>query len=123
MRRKLGMLVLAIFAGFFGVLMLNLASQIDAGAVYYYMFGAFCLMIAIACVTKGRVRQFVGSLIGCAVFAIAIWYVVTEVAAGVFRSHSRGEPSVLNAIMFFIVFGIPGGAYAYKAGFGFRKQS
>lgn len=114
-------ITIGFFAGLFGIVMIFVASQM-ADAMSLYMFGVFCLLIAFVCVTKGRVRQFVGSLIGCAVFAIAIWYVITEVAAGVFWSDSRSEPSVLNAIMFFIVFGIPGAAYAYKVRFGFRKQ-
>lgn len=101
-------ITLAIFAGFFGVIMLHAASQIDAGAVPYYMFAAFCLMIAIACVTKGRVRQFVGSIIGCALCTIALWYVVTA---------SSGD-----SLMFLAIFGIPGVAYVYKVRFGFSKR-
>lgn len=121
-------ITLGFFAGLFGVLMLNLASQTDIGAVLLYMFGAFCLMIAIACVTKGRVRQFVGSLIGCAMFASALWIVgicikdAYEVASGVRWSHSQSLPSVENALLFCVGFGLAGAAYAYKVRFGFRKQ-
>jgi hypothetical protein len=114
-------ITIGIFAGFFGVVMIYVASQMD-DAMSLHMFGAFCLLIAFVCATKGRVRQFFGSLIGCAVFAMAIAYVGTEVAAGVFWSDRRSEPSVFNALMSFFIFGIPGAAYVYKARFGFRKQ-
>lgn len=87
-----------------------------------HMFGAFCLLIAFVCATQGRVRQFIGSLIGFAIFAIAFWYVCTELATGVFWSDRRSEPSIVNALMFFAAFGIPGAIYAYKVRFGFRKQ-
>lgn len=101
--------------------MIFLASQWDL-AMPLYMFGAFCFLIAIVCVTKGRVRQFVGSLIGSAVFAFTIWYVVNQVESGVFWSGSLNESSVLTAIGSVIGLGIPGVAYAYKVRFGFRKQ-
>jgi hypothetical protein len=46
----------------------------------------------------------------------------SEVATGVFWSDRQSEPSVVNALMSFSIFGLPGATYAYKARFGFRKQ-
>ena len=114
-------ITLGFFAGLFGVVMVLVAPPTDK-AVYFYMFGAFCLLIAVACITKGRVRQFVGSVIGGAIFFMALVYVVFEVTAGVFWSGARSESSVINALMFFVFFGIPGAAYVYKVRFGFHKK-
>jgi hypothetical protein len=86
------------------------------------MFGAFCLLIAFVCATQGRVRQFIGSLIVFAIFAIAFWYLCTELATGEFWSDRRNEPSVINALKIFAVFGIPGAIYTCKVRFGFSKK-
>ena len=102
-------ITLAVFAGFFGVIMLHVGSGWEGqGKMGINMFGTFCLFVAVACVTTGRVRQFVGSIIGCALCTIALWYVVTT--------------SSDDSLTFFVIFGIPGVAYAYKVRFGFSKR-
>jgi len=88
----------------------------------YFAFGMFCSFIALACVTWGRVRQFIGSCIGVIVFGLACWYLINELSGGVVISGKRSEPSVLNAIFFMIAFGLPGLAYTLTARFGFRKH-
>ena len=114
-------ITLGLISGLFGVVMLLIAPPTDK-AIYFYLFGAFCLFITVACVTRGRVRQFVGSVIGSAVFIMGLAYLVSELTAGVYWSSRRSEPSVFNALLYLFFIGLPGAAYAYKARFGFRKQ-
>lgn len=114
-------IILGVISGLFGVVMLLVAPPTDK-AIYFYLFGAFCLFITVACFTKGRVRQFVGSSIGSAIFIMGLVYLVSELAGGVFWSGRRSESSVLNALMYLIFIGVPGAAYAFKARFGFPKK-
>lgn len=114
-------MTLGFISGLFGIVMLSIAPPTDA-AIYFYLFGALCLVIAIACITTGRLRQFIGSVIGCALFGMSLVYLVAEVAGGVDWSGRRSEPSVFNALLFLFFIGLPGAAYAYKVRFGFRKQ-
>lgn len=85
-------------------------------------FGIFCLLIALACSTWGRVRQFIGSLVGTLMFCLSVAYLWSEMTAGPLFSLRKSEPSVLNAVLFLAFFGVPGLAYAFKARFGFRKK-
>lgn len=114
-------MALGFVSGLFGVVMLLIAPPTDA-AIYFYSFGALCLVITIACITTGRLRQFVGSVVGCALFGLSLVYLVAEVTGGVDWSGRRSEPSVFNALLFFFFIGLPGVTYAYKARFGFRRQ-
>ena len=114
-------ITLGLISGLFGDVMLLIAPPTDK-AIYFYLFGTFCLFITVACVTSGRVRQFVGSVIGSAVFIMGLAYLVSELTAGVYWSSRRSEPSVFNALLYLFFIGLPGAAYAYKARFGFRKQ-
>jgi hypothetical protein len=116
-------ILLGSVAALFGVMMF-VAAQGSTHPVGIMGFGVFCLLIAVACGTWGRVRQFVGSIIGTVIFLAGIWYLVDELLSGPATSGSRSEPSVLNAIFFLVFFGIPGAAYAYNARFGYsRKES
>ncbi len=112
-------LILGLVSALFGGVMLMAAGPGDKAS---YLFGAFCLSITVACFTTGRVRQFAGSVIGSAVLVVAVAYLVAEVKGGVVWSGRRSEPSVLNAVLFLLAFGIPGGGYAYKARFGWRRR-
>ncbi len=114
-------ITLGIISGLFGIVMLLVAPPNDK-AIYFYMFGAFCLLITVACFTKGRVRQFVGSSIGSAIFIMGLVYLGAELTGGVFWTGRRSEPSVFNAVMYLIFIGVPGAAYALKTRFGFPKK-
>ena len=105
----------------FGAVMILVAPPTD-NAPYFYLFGAFCLFITIACFTRGRVRQFVGSTIGAVIFLAGLAYLFAELTAGVLWSDRRSEPSVLNALLCLFFIGIPGAAYAYKTRFRFPKK-
>jgi hypothetical protein len=113
-------LILALVAGLFGVMMIGIAPPTDK-AVFFYVFGAFCLAIAMACVTRGKVAQFFGSVVGAGTFLVGLWYAVSMLLGGEFVSGRRSEPSLLNALFFMAVFGAPGAAYVWHARFGFRK--
>lgn len=88
----------------------------------YFAFGMFCSLIALACFTWGRGRQFIGSCIGIIIFALACWYLIAEFSGGIIISGKRSEPSILNAILFMGAFGVPGITYTFFARFGFRKN-
>ncbi len=113
-------LLLGSCAGLFAVIMFFAAPPGDK-ALYSYLFGGFCLAVCVACMVRGRKRQLVGSVIGTAVFLIALGYVVAQVANGSVWSGARSEPSLVNAILFFVGFGMPGVAYALKARFGLKR--
>jgi len=114
--------VIAIFAMLFGAVMCLAAPPTDK-ALFFYGFGAFCFSIAVACVAKGRVAQFFGSVVGTVVFISGLAYLAHEVWAGPLWSNSRSEPSVKNACLFLLVFGLPGIAYAINARFGLGKNA
>lgn len=113
--------ILGLFSALFGVVMVLVAPPTDK-AVFFYAFGTFCLLITVACVTKGAVRQFVGSVIGSVLLILSGWYLYSESTGGPFFSGRRSEPSVVNALLFFVAFGIPGAAYAIKTKFGWGRN-
>ena len=92
-------------------------------AMFLYGFGGFCLAIAVACVVKGRLRRFWGSVVGVATFAIALWYIFSQVTGGADLFGPKNEANVLNSFLFMIFFGMPGLTYALTARFGFRGVS
>jgi hypothetical protein len=114
-------IMLGSVSALFGVVMILIAPPTDK-QVYFYLFGAFCLFIALACFTRGRVRQFLGSTIGVVIFFAGVVYLIAELTSGVLWSGRRSEPSVYNAILYLLFIGVPGGVYAYRARFGFAKK-
>jgi hypothetical protein len=114
--------VLGIVSGFFGAIMFLAAPpSTEPRAVGFYAFGAFCLFITIACFTTGRVRQFIGSLIGTVIFLVGVAYLAAELTDGARWSDSRAGSTAFNAVRYLLFIGIPGIAYACKVRFGFRK--
>jgi len=114
-------LILGFFSGVFGVVMILISPPTDK-AIYSYAFGSFCLLICLATLTKGRIRQFIGGVIGSALFSLSICYMVSQFTEGAMVSSSRGEPSAINSIFFFLAFGIPGITYTFKTKFGFKNN-
>jgi len=116
-------IALGSIAAVFGLVMILIASpETGSKAIFFYGFGAFCLSIAIACFTTGRVRQFVGSTIGCIIFLTGVWYLASEVYAGALWSSRRSDPSAYTAVLYLLFIGLPGLSYAYRARFGFPKS-
>lgn len=114
--------VLGAAALLFGLLTL-LASEHQEESGLQHVFTAFCLWIFVACFTKGRVRQFVGSAIGTAVFLVSLIYLVSEITRGVWWSWRDGAPSVHQAARFMFFFGLPGAIYAIGARFGLHHAT
>jgi uncharacterized membrane protein len=115
-------MLLTCVASLFGVMMIAIAPPTDKAA-FFYAFGAFCLAIASACVTRGRVAEFFGSVIGVSVLAIGVWYVFRMFADGPMVSGSRSQPSLLNALLFAFTFSAPSALYVWRARFGFRRKA
>lgn len=112
-------LLLGVLAALFSAIMFLAATP--EHLLGFYGFGVFCLLVAVACFTSGRVRQFIGSIIGCTIFLAGIWYMAVELHEGTLWSGSRAEPSAFNATLYLLFIGIPGVVYACKIRFGFRK--
>lgn len=112
--------LIALFSALFGLVMFVGAPDTDK-APLWYGFGAFCVFISAACVLKGRPAQFCGSVVGASIFAVGLAYLGQELMSGLVISGSRSAPSILNACMFMLVFGVPGVVYAARARFGFGK--
>jgi uncharacterized membrane protein len=114
-------IILAVVSGLFGVVMILVAPPTEK-AFYFYSFGLLCILICVACLTTGRLRQFVGSIIGVALFATSLWYLYSQAVGGRIISQGRNEPSLLNSLLFFGAFGLPGIGYAAKVRFGMRRR-
>lgn len=68
-------------------------------------------------------RQFVGSLIGCALFVATACYLYSHFTYDFDDlSYRRSESSMVNAFYLFAIFGIPGLGYALWNGFGWRGR-
>ena len=115
-------LLLASVASLLGIMMMAIALPTDK-AVFFYGFGAFCLAIASACVTRGRVAELFGSVIGFSVLVIAVWYVFSMFVEGPTLSGGRSQPSLLNALFFVFAFGAPSAVYIWRVRFGFRRMA
>lgn len=115
-------LLLGSVSGLFGVMMIFIAPPTEK-AVFFHGLGISFLLISVVCFTQGRIRQFVGSLVGCALFVLSLAYLYAELTGGPWFSGSRTESSVKNALAFVLVFGVPGIAYTVKARFGLKPDS
>jgi uncharacterized membrane protein len=105
-----------------GAMMIFIAPE-DENRLVFYGFGAFCISIGITCFTSGRVRAFFGSVVGMCVVVAGLSYLGWELASGPLVSSSRSTPSVLNAVLFNLVFGIPAATYVWRARFGIRADA
>ena len=112
---------LGAVSALFGLIMMATASG-TADPFFATMIGAFCFAVMFACATWGRVRQFVGSLIGTALFGVSLLYLRSQVTGGPLIWGSRSEPSILTAVLFVIFLGVPGITYAVTARFGLHKK-
>jgi hypothetical protein len=86
--------------------------------VGYYLVGAFCFLIGIACATRGRARQVAGSAIGSIVFLVGVGYLISELST----DGAAGDSSAYDALRYLAYLGLPGAVYAYKVRFGFAKR-
>jgi hypothetical protein len=114
-------LILSFFAGLFGVVMILIAPS-AVKPTGHYLFGAFCLGIAVVCFVRGRIQRVIGSFVASAVLVVTGWYLFTKISGGVVVSGSRSSPSVINAILALLAFGLPAAAYLRRARFGFGAE-
>lgn len=115
-------ILLGAVSALFGLIMVATASGV-ADPFFATMIGAFCFAVTLTCATWGRVRQFVGSLIGTALFGLSLAYLWSQLTGGPLFWGSRSEPSILTAVLFVIFLGVPGITYAAAARFGlYRKK-
>lgn len=115
-------IAIALVAILFGAMMFLHGTTANPDKAWFsYAFGIFCMLIGAASVLKGRAAQFCGSIVGACVFLISLFYFGHELFSGPVVSGSRSQPSVVNAFLFLVAFGVPGMLYAAKAKFGFGK--
>lgn len=114
--------LLGSVAGLFGVMMILIAPPTDK-EIYFYIFGGFCLVICLACIFKGRVRQFLGSIVGTVLVILSGLYLSSQIIEGGPLFSVRSDQSIFNAILFGVFFGVPGFTYAVKTKFGFARKS
>ncbi len=83
----------------------------------------FCSLIVVACF-PGRFRLMAIRLLGASVCAVYIWYIIREVGHPLprLRSYRQSDTNLVNAIIGFIVFGIPGGLVALSGLLPGRRQ-
>lgn len=111
---------LSLVAGLFGFMMISIAPPTEH-QLPYYVFGGFCLLISLCCITTGRVRQFAGCIIGCVLFISSFFYIYSQlVSDGPFFS-ARSDQSLFNSFLFLVCFGLPGITYVVKTKFGFSN--
>lgn len=112
---------LGVFSALFGIVMLLIVPDVGPTAGHY-VFGGFCLCLALACLTQGWTAKVFGSTVACCVVIAGLGYLAWAVAKGPVFSDRQGLPSVVNAILFNVVFSLPAGLYVWKVRFGWRKD-
>lgn len=117
----LSRILLGSITSLFGIVMILIAPEMRE-SVGLYMFGAFCLIIFVMCITTGKIRNTLGRLIGLTAFGLSIWYFLGQFGSGELISGSKSEPSIYNAILFFFAFGFPGIWFAIKGKFPIKKN-
>tara|TARA_B100001059_G_scaffold220651_1_gene242859 strand:- start:409 stop:822 length:414 start_codon:yes stop_codon:yes gene_type:complete len=114
-------ILLGSITGLFGVVMIFIAPDMSK-PIGIYMFGTFCLIIFVMCITTGKIRNYLGRIIGLTAFGLSIWYFLGQLEGGELISGKRSEPSIFNAILFFFAFGFPGIWFAIKGKFPIKNK-
>ncbi|MGM9481387.1 hypothetical protein ACS5PN_09375 [Roseateles sp. NT4] len=115
-------MILALFASVFGLVMVTPPKGSDHswGA---YLFGAFCFAIALVCVLKGRAAQIVGAFIALCIACAGLANLGSALMDAPFFMGRRSDVSVLNALLFCGVFGVPAAMYLWATRFGFAAPA
>jgi Na+-driven multidrug efflux pump len=87
--------------------------EMRVGAIAMVFLGGFCLTGALACFLPA-IRPIALRLIGATVFLVFFGYLAGMVISGPLQGSSRGEMSLINSIVGFLVFGLPAGYVAVK---------
>lgn len=85
---------------------------------------AVLAIIALACFTRGRVRQFFASILGTLTFLALMGYFALMLGVGeIWPTHLYGsEPSAAQAFFLLLIFGLPSARYVLKVRFGLRRS-
>ncbi len=106
-RVTLGIVLVLLACGFLAVAWsMRGLPEMRAGAIGSLVFAVLCAIGAVACLFRasGPVTL---RVIGGAIFLADCWYIVSTVMEGKIVSGSRAKPSLLNAIMLFLLVGLP----------------
>ncbi|MCB1607445.1 MAG: hypothetical protein KDI71_10765 [Xanthomonadales bacterium] len=87
----------------------------------HYLFAGFCFSLGTTCFASGRIQAFFGSIVASCLVIAGLSYLGSSILKEPIIGDSRATPSVLNALMFCILFGIPASMYLIHARFGFAK--
>lgn len=98
-----------------------IAAAALSGQRFFYTLGVIFLLIATALYTNARLAYFLGSVVGSGAFVFGLVYLINEMISGPLFAEKGSDPSKMNALMFFIVFALPGAAFAISTRFGYRK--
>lgn len=93
-----------------------------AGPTILYTLGVISLLVAVALFTGARVPHFLGSVVGAVAFLFGVVYLVNGMINGPLFAEKGSDLSKMNVLMFFLVFGLPGAAFALATRFGYRKD-
>jgi hypothetical protein len=116
-RVTLGIILALLACGFLAVSK-NMRELPDmrAAEIGMFVFAIFSALGALAClVTTGR--KLVLRIIGGAIFLACCWYILSTLMAGQLVSGKRSQPSFVNAVMLFLLVGLPAGYVMIKGGY------
>jgi hypothetical protein len=106
----LGIATLLIGAGFVATGAVA-GENLPSGRLPFYVIGAFCGIIALACLSR-RSRPITLRILGASICAAYVWYVLDEWGKPVRLEQTN---NVVKAIVGLIIFGLPGAYLAITA--------
>lgn len=107
---------IAVFCilGTIGLVVVCISSGVEPGQQRAFgVLGVFLMLIAVACF-PGPGRAVAVRLLGATVFAVCVGYIFTESRHPLpaIQNYRRSEPNPINAVIAFLLFGLPGGYVA-----------
>jgi len=109
--------VIALLLG--GIMLLSSGDSSDNGYT-----GAFILFVGIACLTKGRVRQFTLSAVFAVLCGIIIYLIILSIWSGKLWSMLLQKPfNLISIVSIVTLVGLFMVKYVIHAKFGFSKTS
>jgi ABC-type Co2+ transport system permease subunit len=72
-----------------------------------YLFAAFCMIICAGCISR-KVTPIACRFVGFALFALGVWYTVSELMHPDHGGDQSGSPSVYQAFEFLFWYSLPG---------------
>ena len=109
-------IILGSFCLMGGVMMLSVSSMEGVkNPIAAYAIAGFCFLIAIGCI-GGKAGHVSLRVVSAVVFLACCGYVYEEFTASkqVWLTGRQSEPSIVNSLIAFVIFGIPAGLFAIK---------